>query len=272
MATTVTQQRTPERTNRLILLGAVILAAIAAVLVFATLANFGGGDSTPIGATTNVVTATKDVKAGAALGDLALQISAIPRGQVLDGAITDTNLVKGLTARYPLQKGEQITAAKIGQTPTDKVFAGVIPAGKRAVALPVTETTSVGGLIVAGDHVDITAVTKQGSGAGQEQASTLLQNIEVLAVAQTTQKPTVRLDKDGNPVDSNGTRPDNTEAKPTAKTITVAVDPKEVSIIALAQQNGTIFLSLRPVGDDSSAAGVDAPRTLPNQQPTTPNP
>ena len=268
MARTLTQSG-PERANRLIFIGAIALAALAAVLVFVALSNFGGdggSETAGLGGTVDVVVASRDLKAGTTISAEMLEIASLPSRSAISGALTEQKAAVGLTVRIPIQKNEQISTAKLGQGDEDKVFAGVIPAGMRAIAIPVSETTSVGGLIVAGDRVDITAVIDQSSGDKNSRASTLLQNVLVLSVAQTSQKATARLDADGNPITEGpiSDRPDNTSAKPTAKSITVAVNPQDVPLIALAEEQGKIYLSLRPVDDNAAVAGLDAPRTLPN--------
>jgi pilus assembly protein CpaB len=261
----------PERTNRLLLIGAVALAALAAVLVFLSLSNFGGGSKDKAafsGSTADVVVATRDIKAGTKITSDMLDLATLPVASLVEGAMTEKAGLVGLTARYPVLKNEQFSPAKLGQTEADKVFANVIPPGKRAVAIPVTENTNVAGLIVAGDRVDITAVTR-GSNNGAT-ASTVLQNVLVLAVGQTAAKATTRLDANGTPIpgDNAGdlaSRPDNTDPNAKARTLTVAVDPNQVPVIALAQEQGTVYLSLRPPGDESTQPSAANPQTLPGQ-------
>jgi pilus assembly protein CpaB len=265
MARTVAQAG-PERSNRLIFIGAVALAVLAAVLIFVALNNSRSSKKTDLGATSSVVTAAKDIKAGSKITGEMLELRDVPNGSVLAGVYTETKGLVGLTTKYPVQKGEQISDAKIGQTAKDKVFADLVPAGKRAVSIPITEITSVGGLIVAGDRVDITAIINKPTANGVEQASTLLQNVQVLSVGQTAQQLTAQVDANGNPINdgSAGARPKDTGAQPAARSITVAVDPQEVGVLALAQEQGKIYLSLRPVGEDAAVPGLDVPRSLPN--------
>jgi pilus assembly protein CpaB len=258
-----------DRANRLILIGAVGLAVLAAILVFVGLSNFGGSSdsSSGFGSTVNVVVAAGDIKAGTKITSDLLDVSTVPSRAAVAGAVTDKSAVVGLTALYPLQKNDQLSAVKLGQSEKDLGFTGVIPTGMRAFAIQVTEMTSVGGLIVAGDHVDITSVYANTAGNGAPQASTLLQNVLVLSVGQTTAKPVARLDAKGTPLAADSqiaAPPDNTSAKPTARTLTVAVAPKDVSVLALAQDQGKIYLSLRPPGDTATVEGVDAPQALPN--------
>jgi len=271
MARSLTQLG-PERANRMILFGAIGLAVVAAVLVFASLSNYGGSsDGTPgFGSTVNVVVAASDIKAGTKITADMLEIDTLPSAAAVTGAVTDKAAVVGLTTLYPLQKNDQLSATKLGQSESDLGFTGVIPDGMRAVAIPVSETTSVGGLIVAGDHIDITAVYTRTTANGPAQASTLLQNVLVLSVGQTAAKPVARLDANGEPIAADAQvvqPPDNTSAKPTAKTLTVAVAPQQVSMLALAQEQGKIYLSLRLPGDISTVPGVDAPQALPATEP-----
>jgi len=270
MARTLTQAG-PERANRLIMIGALALAALAAVLVFFALSNYGDSgtkdSSSSLGATVTIVVASRDIPAGTTITNEMTELATLSSQSAVTGAITDRAALLGLTARYPLQKNQQISAAVLGQAGKDStVFAVVVPAGKRAVALPITETTGVGGLIVAGDHVDITAIVDKNVGGQVAQASTLLQNVLVLAVAQTAQKATSRLDAKGTPVADApiAGRPENINAHPDARSITVAVDPQEVALIALAQEKGKIYLSLRSPDDSAAVPGLDAPRSLPN--------
>ncbi|MDP9237334.1 MAG: Flp pilus assembly protein CpaB [Chloroflexota bacterium] len=266
MARSITQAN-PERTNRLIFIGAIGLAIMAAVLVFAALRDSGGSTKTADPAAARaVVTAAKDIKAGTRLTADMLELNYVQNDAVLAGVYSETKGLVGLTTRYPVQKGEQVSNTKIGQTVTEPGVSGLVPAAKRAVSLPLTETTGVGGLLVAGDRVDITAIIDKRTANGVEQASTLLQNVQVLSVGQTAQQLTTQVDANGTPISdsSSGARPKDTAAQPAARSITVAVDPQDVGLLALAQEQGKIYFSLRPVGEDAAVPGLDAPRTLPN--------
>ncbi len=218
----------------------------------------------------NVVVASRDLKAGTEITTAMLDISTLPKAGLAQGYVIEKSSLDGLTLRYPVAKGEQLTAAKVGQTEKGPGISYIVPAGKRAMAVEVKENTSVGGLIVAGDHVDIMVVLDSTNGDQQSSRGiTLLQNIEVLSVAQNAQKATARLDKDGNPIEGDGagasiaTRPDDTSADPKARTVTLAVNSEDAPLLALAQTQGTVFLALRPFGDDTVAD--TGARTLPAQ-------
>lgn len=264
MTSTARAAGSPERQNRLILVGFLGLAAIAAVLVFVALSNYGNDDSGGSGSfagTVNVVTVSQSVSAGTALtGDL-LQLTTLPENGIVEGALTSTDGLDGLVVRQDMAKGEQLTNAKVGQDLPDneRFLSAIVPPGMRAGSVSVSENTMVGGLVVAGDRVDvIILVGSYGDAEDPLRAITLLQDVEVLAVAQSSQEPITRLDKDGNPIVTDtasgelAARPENAEANEDARTVTLAVTPEDAPLLALTQADDasyTVYLSLRPDGD-----------------------
>ena len=252
----------PERQNRLIFMGAVTFAILAAVLVFAALSGLGddggGGGSAVFGDTVDVVVASQEIGAGTRISGDMLQLATLPVNGIVEGALTTREGLDGLVVRQNMAKGEQFTAVKLGQSESDadKTLSAIVPPGKRAAALEVDEDTLVGGLVVAGDRVDVIVVIEDQNGDGPPRALTLLQDVEVLAAAQTTQKPVTRLDRDGNPIETDtasgtlSTRPDDTSSNEKAKTVTLAVDPNDAALLALARDQGKVYFVLRGQGDD----------------------
>jgi Flp pilus assembly protein CpaB len=94
----------------------------------------------------------------------------------------------------------------------------------------------------------------------------------VLAVAQETGKATARLDAQGNPLpadDQTLGAPSDTDPNAKAKSVTVAIDPKDQATLALAIDQGTIYLSVRPPGDAAnvpSEAGAGGNAAAPAQE------
>ena len=252
----------PERQNRLIFMGAIAFAVLAAVLVFAALSGLGedngGGGSAGFSDTIDVVVASQEISAGTRISGDMLQLATLPANGIVEGALTTRDGLDGLVVRQNMARGEQFTATKLGQTEADgdSTLSAIVPPGMRAAALEVDENTIVGGLVVAGARVDIIVIMEDQDGDGPPRAVTLLQDIEVLAVAQTTQKPVTRLDKDGNPIETDtasgelSTRPDDTSANEKAKTVTLAVEPGDAPLLALDQDQGAVYLVLRGQGDD----------------------
>jgi pilus assembly protein CpaB len=249
----------PERQNRLILIAFLGLAALAAVLVFVALSNLGdeGGGSASFAGTVNVVTVAEDVPAGSRLSGDVLQLTTLPENGIVDGALTSTDGLDGLVVRQNMARGEQVTPAKLGQNLSDaeSTLSAIVPEGMRAIAVDVNESSLVGGLVVAGDRIDVILITEDFNGIPY--AQTLLQDVEVLAVAQRAQQPVARLDSEGNPIpaDSAGelaTRPENLSANEDANTVTLAVSPADAPLLALAQDTGKVWLALRGIGDSDT--------------------
>ena len=87
-------------------------------------------------------------------------------------------------------------------------------------------------------------------------AVTLLQNVEILGVAQEAQEPVPAAlsaeDGEGAEVGQGirGERPEDVERQPSARSVTLAVTQVDAQLLALVQEtNGIIWLSLRPVGE-----------------------
>jgi len=262
MARTLAQQG-PERANRFIFLGAIALAAIAAVLIFVALSNFGEDSGAgSVGGDVDVVIASRDIAPGTEITADMLEVATLPAQIVIAGGITDREQLAGVTALQPIARGEQFSGSKLVEGSTDEK-AGlpyVIDPGKRALAISVDTDKIVGGHVRAGDHVDVIVVFEPetgGAGAGRQVmvSRVLMQDIEVLAVADKAQEPITRFDEEGNVIvpetegDARGLRPSDEDPDPDADTVTLEVAADDAALLALAAEGGTVYLSLRPVGD-----------------------
>ena len=272
MARTITN--VPQlRSRRTLLFLAVAFAVVAAVLVFVALSESDGEGKEEVAAastTSSVVVASKDIPARTELTARLLEVTDLPPEQVLRGAFGDAEPLVGQVTRYPLAEGEQVTLSKVGAQTTEEEEPGlsfVIPQGMRAFSIQVSEVSSVGGLVLPGDLIDIIAILDEGD-VDFDKAVTLLQNIEVLAVAQTAQEAippqaTVEgedeAEADGAAAGTEevaatrglGLRPEDAEANPKARTVTLAVTPQQAQLLALTQARGKLALSLRSYGDEA---------------------
>ena len=145
----------------------------------------------------------------------------------------------------------------------DAGLAGVVPLGMRAVAISVDELTAVGGLLLPGDRVDVVATTQIDSAPGLAEGDhilrteTILQNVEILSVAQEAQKPAAGASEteDGPAEDasySSGQLPDDPDEQPSANTITVLLSPADaLTIISFQEYALRIWAVERAFGDDA---------------------
>jgi pilus assembly protein CpaB len=155
----------------------------------------------------------------------------------IDGEADMTKLL-GTVVRNPITAGEPVTQGSI-VSPGDRGFlAAALGPGMRAVTVPVSEKTGVGGFIFPGDRVDV-MLTQTISGEGQplNTAETVLKNLRVLATDQSTETTT---DENGKTVVQ------------AFRTVTLEATPRIAEKITVAQTIGTISLSLRSIADNQT--------------------
>ena len=106
-----------------------------------------------------------------------------------------------------------------------------IPAGKRAVTVTVGSLAAVGGLVNAGDFVDVIAQLNVPAQDTDKRTVTamIFQDLQVLAVNTNIEEPGSYADQ---------------QASAYLK-ITFAVDPQEAGLLSFADKNGTLELALR---------------------------
>jgi Flp pilus assembly protein CpaB len=251
----------PSGNRGLLLIAA--LAGLAAAVLFVVAVNNGDNTSTPPNsfAGGNTVVAVKDIPAGNRIEAGMVEAKKAPDGFLVENAFQDTTGVIGQYAAYDITAGEQITPARIGAANSAGCkIECVIPKGMVGVGLAVKEVTAVGGLLYPGDRINIvSAFEVKNDGSLKDCASsslvktqTILQNVEVLAVAQQQQIPAAANPGAGDPNSgSTGTRPGDAKQQPGAATITVALTSEDSQKLISAQERSkTVWTSLRPSGDN----------------------
>jgi pilus assembly protein CpaB len=239
-----------------------------AILLIATLALAGGGGfyllqqqaAPPPEAAPAVAEAPKpkevyvpavELSAGAILkpehlGRMPLEEAATTPEMVVAGPEGEALLV-GSVARQVLPRGVPIARSAVVQ-PGDRGFlAAVLPQGKRAISIPITETAGISGLVLPGDRVDI-ILTYSLAGAAIDAerevraSETVMENIRVLALDQRLNQ--FQTGPDGAPTDG---------APPIARTATLQVSPEEAEVITLATSLGDLSMVLNSVHDGGAA-------------------
>ena len=260
----IKNQALGARSNKGLILLGLFLGLVSAVLIVVYLSNAGGGGGGEVSGAevTPVVVASLEISAGTRITEGMVETKDIAVNAVLAGAFQDTEIVIGQVARVPFVAGEQVIPTKVTATGAaiavdveNPPLAYVIPEGKRAVAVQVSNVIGASGLIRPGDYVDvILAVQIQvGSGDGNSDGSqnqiaqTILQNVLVLGVDQDVTRAVV----------SEGEEPpvvgDGTEANPEATTVTLAVSPAHGEVLTVAEACATprLALALRGFGDST---------------------
>ena len=184
---------------------------------------------------THVLVARTDLPAGTFVNEQHLRWQTWPDDDLPDNYLlkdeTDQETFYGAVVRRGMPAGTPIIKSQLVK-PGDRGFlAAVLKPGYRAFTLKVSAASSISGLVFPGDRVDIILIHKYKVDETERRASeTILSNVRVLALDQTVD------DQNGTPI--------------IAKTATLEVTPKQVELMALADDLGRITLSLRSLAKD----------------------
>lgn len=230
-----------NKTIVLALIGAFFAALVVAMIVSAQVAT--DEEEVVIIPTVEILVADKDMPIGSKLTSVNTRWQEWPETSLFADAIVkdvdDTEELIGKKIRRPLYKDEPITPNAVILEAKGGYMAAALEEGMRAVAIEVKARSSAGGFITPGDYVDVilvyqVKVRSENTSEIQKKvvrdaAETILENVRVLAVDQSSDS-----------VDD--------EAK-LGKTVTLEVTTKGAEVIALAQEMGDLFLSLRNLGE-----------------------
>ena len=190
--------------------------------------------------TVPVVVAATEVTRFSALREDQMTIREFPRDLVPPGAISSVQDAVGRVTAGLLIKDEPILDAKLAPRGAGRGMAAVIPKGMRAFTIQTpTVSAGVAGFILPGNKIDVLlTITGQGTHdqTGGGSSSTLLQNVEILAVDQRVEAPS-----------------DNKVDPAQLRSVTLLVTPDQASKLNLGQNKGTLHLSLRNPEDTEAA-------------------
>ncbi len=230
----------------MLLLGALVIAIGTAMAARSLL----GGSATPAAEAAQVVAkgpkvlvAQRALPVGTIITADAVAYQAWPKEMVQDAYFidgeADMNKLLGTVVRYPVTAGQPVTQGAL-VSPGDRGFlAAALGPGMRAVTIPVSQKSGVGGFVFPGDHVDLLltqTVASTDQGESLKTSETFLRNMRVLATDTSTETESV----DGKTVVKG------------FRTVTIEVTPKIAEKIEVAQTIGTLSLSLRPLADNQS--------------------
>lgn len=147
----------------------------------------------------------------------------------------------GRIARSAFAAGDPIVAARLAEGGAG-YLATLLAAGERAVAVLVSAENTAGGFILPGDRVDV-LYTGSGPDTARVSTHTILENVEVLAIDQTTIDGAVATDAF------------------VGRTATLRVDREQAERVTGAKTTGELSLSLRAYAD--AAIVMQAPSEAP---------
>jgi pilus assembly protein CpaB len=208
-----------------------LAAMLASVMVYSALKRREAEVANAMSHNVEVVVAAYDLPLGTKIELGEVKLARWSADSLPDGAYTDPKQVLGSYVKNSLVANEPIVQAKLFTgDKTAGIMPLLIPFGMRAVSVPVDEVSDVAGFVLPHTRVDVLVATT-GEGGGEKAFSkVILQNVEVLAVAQEVEQ-----------------KKDEPEI---VKVVTLLVTPQESERLALASHSGTLRLAMRNYNDN----------------------
>jgi pilus assembly protein CpaB len=192
--------------------------------------------------TVTVLVAASNVPRFGTLTTSQLKFREIPSDMVPSGALTEVDDAVDRAVFSGLVRDEIILDGKLTAKGAGRGMATAVPKGMRAFTISTTTLASgVAGFILPGSKVDVLlTVTRTGGPTdptGGGQTSTLLQDVEILAVDQLVKAPA-----------------DNRVDPKELRSVTLLVTPQQAAKLDLGQNRGILHLALRNPEDHAPAA------------------
>lgn len=141
--------------------------------------------------------------------------------------------IVGQKVLVPLQAGDPLLWSQFETTKAAERLSSKVQKKARAITIGAGQTQSVGGWVRPNDHIDLIGTFKDPS-TGEQVAVTLMQNVIVLATGKITGTTNINLVAEGERNYSN---------------VSLLVLPDEAEILVLAQDLGSLTMSLRNEDD-----------------------
>lgn len=183
--------------------------------------------------TEEVVVAAVNMEIGETVTNEYVKLSSWPKVNVPNGAFRSLPEVEGWVTRGSIVAGEPLLKAKLldpEQAGRGGLLPMLVPEGLRGVTIKLGRALQESGFVHPNSHVDIVVSIAKDGTSRDRIAKVVLQNVLVLAAGQT--------------VEMHNNKPVR------VTTVTLALTPKEVERLALAQSEGTLMLATRNLHDD----------------------
>jgi Flp pilus assembly protein CpaB len=206
----------------------------------------------------NVPLASAAIPAGRrlTLGDMVLvpmtQEDMRGRNYPLEQLMIDTNQLVGRVVQKDMKPGDPFLTGGMYAEGTGPKLADKLKPGMRAVTIPIDNLSAVGGSTVEGSFVDVLfrarsreADALTGKPAIPPTTVTLLENVEVLAVARVDTSARRGRDEGIDLRDVNNSRPTSLTGNEPIVSVTIAVTPDQANIVKAVLGQGEMSLALR---------------------------
>lgn len=218
--------------------GALVLGVAAAVFATRWMQNRLADVESSRAGTVPVVVAATEIPFGERIKATDVKTIDWPQLQRPDGSFADPSLVVGRFTNQKLLPGEMVLKQRIVDESAGNLLSTLIEPNHRAVTVRVNDVIGVAGFLLPGNRVDVLATRKDNN--RRAETRTLLQNLKVLAVDQTT----AQEGKD-EPV--------------VVRAVTLEMRPDQAEQLVSATEEGSVQLALRNPEDLSVATSPEPP-------------
>lgn len=233
-----------------LLIAAIIVGSFAAFLLYLYTAQVKQEKDEIMANPREVIVAARDISAGTLLTREHVNTKTVP-GQFLPANPLlgqDLEIYLDMPVSESIREGAMILTSDFAVAEVARTLSGRIPAGERAMTIPVDAISGVAGLLRPGDRVDILGTFPVGTednlipeAAGNDSIGyvtmNLLQNVTLLAVGQEV--------SDIPSGDARGNRGQYS-------TVTLSLTPSESELLVISQTRGKLMLLLRHRDDIES--------------------
>jgi len=208
-----------------------VFALVVSSVFYQMTSRAGGSRKQEVTDLRDVVVASRPLSVGAAIKPADVKIAKIPAEAFPKGAFSKVEEVLDRPVSSNILLEEPILDGRLAAKGAGLGLAPKIPAGMRAVTVRVNDVAGVAGFVLPEMHVDV-LVTGRPPGTDGDITTTCLQNMLVLASAQTLQ-------------------PDARGQAIQAPTVTLLATPDQAETLTLANIDGRIQLVLRNSSDST---------------------
>lgn len=212
---------------------AVLLGLITMSLLYVYIESKNEVEAVPV-ELSNVVVAVTSIPAHVAVTPEMVAVKSLPAEAVHPDAVTSVDEIVGFTTNMAIYNDEQILKSKVVTETQSASLSYRIPENMRAMTIPMSEITGVGGYIVKGDKVDILVTYNNPDISPTMVVFTQFQNVEILEKGPGTAAP------EGN-----------TGGPGVTSSLTILISPSQAEVLTYALGSGSINMTLRNPVDET---------------------
>ena len=223
-----------------------IAALVAAMVVYSALKKRESQIEQATVKSVPVAVAAKDLPIGSKIDASSVKLVRWSKDDMPPGAFTDTGSIMNQFTRTSFVTNEPIVGNRLFSGDKNAgVLPLLIPSGMRAISVPVDEVSDISGFVLPHSRVDLLVSATNRQNGNQPFSKIVLQNVEVLAVAQEIEN-------------TNADKPE------VVRVVTLLVTPDQAERVVLATHEGPLRMAMRNYEDKKivETDGIDMTELL----------